>query len=75
MIYLITLIILYVALSFASLLEKISAYRFAVRYESVSRSRETLREMKELKIKVKSELVKSIVWPVEVWKLLKKDGK
>ena len=73
--YLITLIVLYVVLSFASLLEKISAYRFAMRYESVSRSRETLREMKELKVKVKKELVKSIVWPIEAWEFLKTSGK
>jgi len=59
----------------ASLTEKLSAYRFSVRYEDVSRSRETKREIKEIRVKLKEEVFWSFVWPVEVWRIYKREGK
>lgn len=56
----------------ASVIEKLSAYRFSVRYEDISRSRETKREVKEIRVKVKKELPWSLVWPVELWQLYKR---
>jgi len=56
----------------ASVIEKLSAYRFSVRYEDISRSRETKREVKEIRVKVKKELPWSFVWPVELWQLYKR---
>ena len=41
----------------ASLTEKLSAYRFSLRYEDVSRSRETKREVKEIRIKLREEVM------------------
>jgi hypothetical protein len=55
-----------------SIIEKLSAYRFSVRYEDISRSRETKREVKEIRIKVREELPWSLLWPVEVWNLFKR---
>lgn len=69
--YLIVLFSLYFFGCIFSLLEKISAYKLAVRYEEVSRSRETLREMKELKAKIRNELPLSFLWPVEIFHFLK----
>ncbi len=59
----------------ASLTEKLSAYRFSVRYEEVSRSRETKREVKEIRAKLKEEVLWSFAWPVEVWRIYKREGK
>lgn len=59
----------------ASLTEKLSAYRFSVRYEDVSRSRETKREVKEIRIKIREEVLWSFLWPIEIWKLYKREGK
>ena len=59
----------------ASLTEKLSAYRFSLRYEEISRSRETKREVKEIRVKLKEEIVWSFVWPVEVWRIYKREGK
>ncbi len=56
----------------ASFIEKLSAYRFSVRYEDISRSRETKREVKEIRIKVKEELPWSLLWPYELWNLFKR---
>lgn len=56
----------------ASVIEKLSAYRFSVRYEDISRSRETKREVKEIRMKVREELVWSLLWPVELWNLFKR---
>jgi len=55
-----------------SIIEKLSAYRFSVRYEDISRSRETKREVKEIRLKVREELPWSLLWPVEVWNLFKR---
>lgn len=55
-----------------SIIEKLSAYRFSVRYEEISRSRETKREVKEIRVKVREELPWSLLWPVEVWNLVKR---
>lgn len=73
--YAIVLFSLYVLGVVASLVEKISAYRFSIRYEDISRSRETKREVKEIRMKVKNELHLSLVWPLELWRLYKRDGK
>lgn len=59
----------------ASLTEKLSAYRFSLRYEDVSRSRETKREVKEIRIKLREEVMWSFLWPVEIWKIYKREGK
>ena len=59
----------------ASLVEKLSAYRFSIRYEEISRSRETKREVKEIRTKVKAEFPSSLIWPVELWNLYKRSGK
>ncbi len=59
----------------ASVIEKLSAYRFSIRYEEISRSRETKREVKEIRTKVKSELPWSLAWPLELWNLYKRSGK
>ncbi len=59
----------------ASLTEKLSAYRFSIRYEEVSRSRETKREVKEIRAKLKEEVLWSFAWPVEVWRIYKREGK
>ena len=59
----------------ASLTEKLSAYRFSLRYEEISRSRETKREVKEIRVKLKEEIAWSFVWPVEVWRIYKREGK
>lgn len=58
----------------ASFMEKLSAYRFAARYEQVSRSRETKREVKEIMSKVKKEMYRSFLWPLEVRDLYNKNG-
>ena len=55
-----------------SVIEKLSAYRFSIRYEGISRSRETKREVKEIRMKVREELPWSLLWPVEVWNLFKR---
>ncbi len=55
-----------------SVIEKLSAYRFSVRYEDISRSRETKREVKEIRLKVREELPWSLIWPVELWNLFKR---
>ena len=55
-----------------STIEKLSAYRFSIRYEDISRSRETKREVKEIRLKVREELPWSLLWPVEVWNLFKR---
>lgn len=59
----------------ASLTEKLSAYRFSLRYEDVSRSRETKREIKEIRIKLKEEVFLSFVWPIEVWRIYTRESK
>lgn len=59
----------------ASLVEKLSAYRFSIRYEEISRSRETKREVKEIRSKVREEIPVSFLWPMELWRLYKRDGK
>ena len=59
----------------SSFVEKLSAYRFSVRYEDISRSRETKREVKEIRQRVKQELPWSLLWPVELWRLFKREGK
>jgi hypothetical protein len=62
----------YVVGVLTSIIEKLSAYRFSVRYEDISRSRETKREVKEIRLKVREELPWSLLWPVEVWNLFKR---
>ena len=47
---------IYVVGVLTSIIEKLSAYRFSVRYEDISRSRETKREVKEIRLKVREEL-------------------
>lgn len=73
--YVIALFILYFLGVGASLVEKLSAYRFSIRYEDISRSRETKREVKEIRIKVRQEIPYSLVWPLELWRIYKRDGK
>lgn len=63
--------IFYLIFTFASILEKVSAYRFAMRYEEVSRSRETKREVKEMRDRISKDFFLSFVWPYETWKLYK----
>ena len=62
----------YVVGVLTSIIEKLSAYRFSVRYEDISRSRETKRDVKEIRLKVREELPWSLLWPVEVWNLFKR---
>lgn len=59
----------------ASFTEKLSAYRFSLRYEEISRSRETKREVKEIRVKLKEEVFWSFVWPIEVWRIYRREGK
>ena len=64
--------IIYAAGILTSIVEKLSAYRFSVRYEGISRSRETKREVKEIRMKVREELPWSLLWPVEIWNMFKR---
>ena len=73
--YAILVFALYGAGIVASFTEKLSAYRFSLRYEDVSRSRETKREVKEIRAKLKEEVPWSFVWPVEIWRIYKREGK
>ena len=62
-------LILYCIGVLASFVEKLSAYRFSIRYEEISRSRETKREVKEIRAKVMKEFIFSFIWPFELWNL------
>jgi len=58
----------YVAISFASLISKITVVRFLEGLSEASRSRETKAECTKMKVVLRSSYKSSLLWPLEFWR-------
>jgi len=62
----------YAAISFASLVSKIVVVNFLTDLNETSRSRETKQECQKMKVSVRSRYKESLLWPLEIWKEIKR---